>query len=86
MGQSVAVRKMVDLKNNIKKLVQQIKATQKTFDEASETLKSLKEDLARLETDIDVMETELKNTFQMSSESFMTGLLTRRWLFSRAPL
>ena len=69
VGQSVAVRKMVDLKNNIKKLVQQIKATQKTFDEASETLKSLKEDLARLETDIDVMETELKNKEEALQEA-----------------
>ena len=61
VGRSVAVRKMVDLKNTIKKLVQQIKATQKAFDEASENLKSLKEELVRLETDIDVMETELNN-------------------------
>ena len=61
VGQSVAVRKMVDLKNTIKKLIQQIKATQKAFDEASENLKSLKEELVRLETDIDVMETELNN-------------------------
>ena len=69
MGQSVAVRKMVDLKNNIKKLTQQIKATQKAFDEASETLKSLKEELARLETDIDVMETELKNKEEALQEA-----------------
>ena len=61
VGRSVAVRKMVDLKNTIKKLIQQIKATQKAFDEASENLKSLKEELVRLETDIDVMETELNN-------------------------
>ena len=69
MGQSVAVRKMVDLKNTIKKLTQQIKATQKAFDEASETLKSLKEELARLETDIDVMETELKNKEEALQEA-----------------
>ena len=69
VGQSVAVRKMVDLKNTIKKLIQQIKATQKAFDEASETLKSLKEELARLETDIDVMETELKNKEEALQEA-----------------
>ena len=69
VGQSVAVRKMVDLKNNIKKLTQQIKATQKAFDEASETLKSLKEELAGLETDIDVMETELKNKEEALQEA-----------------
>ena len=69
VGQSVAVRKVVDLKNTIKKLTGQIKAAQKASDDAHETLGSLKEELERLETDIDVMETELKSKEEQIEEA-----------------
>ena len=69
VGQSVAVRKVVDLKNTIKKLTGQIKAAQKTSDDAHETLRNLKEELERLETDIDVMETELKSKEEQIEEA-----------------
>ena len=69
VGQSVAVRKVVDLKNTIKKLTGQIKAAQKASDDAHETLRSLKEELERLETDIDVMETELKSKEEQIEEA-----------------
>ena len=69
VGQSVAVRKVVDLKNTIKKLTGQIKAAQKASDDAHETLQNLKEELERLETDIDVMETELKSKEEQIEEA-----------------
>ena len=69
VGQSMAVRKVVDLKNTIKKLTGQIKVAQKASDDAHETLESLKEDLKRLETDIDVMATELKSKEEQIEEA-----------------
>ena len=65
----MAVRKIVDLKNTIKKLIGQIKVAQKASDDAHETLGSLKEELERLETDIDVMENELKNKEEQIQEA-----------------
>ena len=69
VGQSVAARKVVDLKNSIKKLTGQIKVAQKASDEAHETLEGLKEELGRLETDVDVMENELKNKEEQIQEA-----------------